>query len=127
MSKAIRTALGLVISLVLFSAIMITHASGQNADTDKKREHHSHLAKLAFWRHHKAADKRAKHGHVTQAPSKRVHVKAAQMKRTSANQATSKGDQKQTQHASKMSKPSPAKAPAANKTKPEPTAASLNQ
>src|SRR5437016_11701667 len=131
MSKAIRTALSLVVSLVLFSALTMAQAGG-NDDKGKKKEHHSSLAKVAFWRHHKDADKKAKQAQATQAPSKQAQAKTAQIKPASTNQAAGKKDQKQEQHASNMSKPSAKKAPAANKTKPrrkaqDPKTASLKQ
>src|SRR5579864_2389343 len=57
MSKAIRTTLSLVVSLVLLSALTMAQPGGSNADKDKNRdknkEHHSRLTKFAFWRHHK--------------------------------------------------------------------------
>jgi hypothetical protein len=117
MSKAIRTTLSLVISLVLFSALTMAQAGGNNADKDRNKEHHSHLAKLAFWRHHKDADKSAKQAQATQVPSKQAQAKTAQVKPVSTNQAAGKKDQKQEQHASNMSKPYVKKAPATNKTK----------
>jgi outer membrane biogenesis lipoprotein LolB len=55
MSKAIRTALSLVVCLVLFGALTMAQPGGNNADKDKNTEHHSRLAKVAFWRHHKPA------------------------------------------------------------------------
>jgi len=72
MSKAIRTALSLVVSLVLFSALTMAQAGGNNADKGKNKEHHSSFAKVAFWRHHKDADKKAKQAQATQAPSKQA-------------------------------------------------------
>src|SRR5947209_1047393 len=134
MSKAIRTALSLVVSLVLFSALTMAQAGG-NDDKGKNKEHHSRLAKVAFWRHHKDADKKAKQAQATQAPSKQAQAKTAQIKPASTKQAAGKKDQKdqkQEQHASNMSKPSAKKAPAANKTKPrqkaqDPKTASLKQ
>ncbi len=117
MSKAIRTALSLVVSLVLFSALTMAQAGG-NADKGKNKEHHRRFAKVAFWRHHKDADKKAKQAQATQAPSKQAQAKTAQIKPASTKQAAGKKDQKQEQHASNMSKPSAKKAPAANKTKP---------
>src|SRR5439155_4508214 len=113
MSKAIRTALSLVVSLVLFSALTMAQAGGNNADKGKNKEHHSRFAKVAFWRHHKDADKNAKQAQAAQAPSKQAQAKTSQIK-----PASGKKDQKQEQHASNMSKPSAKKAPAANKTKP---------
>lgn len=118
MSKAIRTTLSLVVSLVLFSALTMAQAGGNHADKDKNKEHHSRLAKVAFWRHHKHADKNAKQAQATQAPSKQAQAKTAQIKPASTKEAAGKKDQKQEQHASNMSKPSAKKAPAANKTKP---------
>jgi len=122
MSKAIRTALSLVVSLVLFSALTMAQAGGNNADKGKNKEHHSRFAKVAFWRHHKDADKNAKQAQATQAPSKRAQAKTAQIKPASTKQAAGKKDQKQEQHAGNMSKPSAKKLPAANKTKPRPKA-----
>ena len=130
MSKSIRTALSLVVSLVLFSALMMAEAGGTNADKGKNKEHHSRFAKVAFWRHH--ADKKAKQAQATQAPSKQAQAKTSQIKPASTKQAAGKKDQKQEQHASNLSKPSAKKAPAANKTRPrqkaqDPKTASLKQ
>jgi hypothetical protein len=131
MSKAIRTILNLVVSLMLFSAMTMAQAGGNHAEKDKNNEHHSRLAKVAFWRHHKDADKNAKPAQATQAPSKQAQAKTAQVKPASAKQTVGKKDQKQEQHASNVSKPSTKKAPAANKTKPrqaqDPKTASLKQ
>ena len=117
MSKAIRTILSLLVSLVLFSALAMAQPGGNNADKDKNKEHHSRLSKLAFWRHHKDADKNAKQAHATQTPSKPAQAKAAQIKPASTKQVAGKKDQKHEQHASNMSKPYVKKAPATNKTK----------
>src|SRR5437667_8531729 len=117
MSKAIRTALSLVVSLGLFSALTMAQAGG-NADKGKNKEHHSRFAKVAFWRHNKDADKKAKQAQATQAPSKQGQAKTSQIKPASTKQAAGKKDQKQEQRASNLSKPSAKKAPAANKTKP---------
>jgi hypothetical protein len=132
MSKAIRTALSLVVSLVLFSAATMAQAGGNNADKGKNKEHHSRFAKVAFWRHHKDADKQVKQAQATQSPSKQAQAKTAQIKPASNKRAAGKKDQKQEQHASNMSKPSAKKAPAANKTKPrqkaqDPKTVSLKQ
>jgi hypothetical protein len=127
MSKAIRTALSLVVSLVLFSALTMAQAGGDKAEKGKNKEHHSRLAKVAFWRHHKDADKKAKQAQATQAPSKQAQAKTAP---ASTKRTVGKKDQKQEQHGSNMSKPSAKKAPAANKTKPrqkDPKTASLKQ
>ncbi len=132
MRKVIRTTLSLVVGLVLFSALTMAHTGGNNADKGKNEQHHSRLAKVAFWRHHKDADKNAKQAHATQAPSKQAQAKTAQIKPVSTKQTAGQKDQKQEQHASNMSKPSAKKAPAANKTKPrqkaqDPQTASLKQ
>jgi hypothetical protein len=132
MSKAIRTILSLVVSLVLFSALTMAQAGGNNADKNKNKEHHSRLAKVAFWRHHKDADKNAKQAQAMQAPSKQAQAKTAQVKPAPAKQPAGKKDQKQEQQASNMSKPSAKKAAAANKTKPrqkaqDPKTVSLKQ
>jgi hypothetical protein len=141
MSKAIRTVLNLLVSLGLFSAMTMAQASGNNAEKDKNNEHHSRLAKVAFWRHHKDADKNAKQAQATQAPAKQAQAtqtpakqtqaKTAQVKPAAAKQTAGKKDQKQEQHASNVSKPSTKKAPAVNKTKArqaqDPKTASLKQ
>jgi hypothetical protein len=118
MNKAIRTIVSLVVSLLLFSAMTMAQAGGNNAEKDKNtnKEQHSRLAKVAFWRHHPDADKNAK---ATQAPSKQTQAKTAQVKPASAKQVAGKKDQKQEQHASNVNKPSTKKTPAANKTKPQ--------
>ena len=131
MNKAIRTIVSLVVSLLLFSAMTMAQAGGNNAEKDKSKEQHSRLAKVAFWRHHQDADKNAKRDQAAQAPSKQAQAKTAQIKPASTKEAAGKKDQKQEQHASNMSKPSTKKTPAANKTKPQqaqdPKTASLKQ
>jgi hypothetical protein len=105
MNKAFRTALSLVFSLVLFSALTTAHTGGNSAERETNREHHSRLAKVAFWRHHK----NAKQAQVSQARSKPAQERA-QINPASAKQ----------------------KALAANKTKPrhktqDPKTASVKQ
>jgi hypothetical protein len=131
MSKAVRTALSLVVSLVLFSALTMAQPRGNNGNKDKNKEHHSAFAKLAFWRHHKDANKNAKKARAARAPSKQAQAKTAQLKPATAKQAGKK-DQKLEQHASNVSKPSAKKAPAAHRDKPpdkaqDPKTASLKQ
>lgn len=116
MSKTIRTTLCLAVGLLLFSALTMAQAGGNNADKDTNKEHHSRLAKVAFWRHHKDADKNAKQAQATPAPSKQAPAKTAQIKPASSKQVAGKKDQ-QEQHASKMNQPIAKKAAAANKTK----------
>ena len=118
MSKAIRTILSLVVSLVLFSALTMAQTGGNTADKDKSKEHHSGLAKVAFWRHHNSADKNAKPAQATPAPSKQAQAKPAKVKPVSAKQVAGKNSQKSEQHASNMSKPAVKKTHVANKTKP---------
>ena len=118
MSKAIRTILSLVVSLMLLSALTMAQAGGNNAVKDQNKEHHSRLGKVAFWRHHNDADKTAKPAQGTPSPSKQAQAKTAQVKPVSAKQVAGK-NQTPEQHASNMSKPSVKKAPAANKTKPQ--------
>jgi hypothetical protein len=132
MSKAIRTILSLGVSLMLLSALTMAQTGGNNADKDKSKEHRSRFSKVAFWRHHKDADKTAKPVQAPQAPSKQAQAKPAQIKPASAKQITGKNSPKPEQHASNMSKPSVKKAPAAKKTKPlqkakDPKAISLKQ
>ena len=119
MSKAIRTTLSLVVALVLFSAVTMAQAAANTKNTENK-EHHSRLAKAAFWRH-KDANENAKQTKRTQA-SKQSHAKAAQLKPVSAKVSAGKKDQKQVQPAGKVSKPIAKKTPAASKTKPQPKA-----
>src|SRR5437660_1653106 len=122
MSKATRTILSVVVSLMLFSALTMAQTGAKNSDKDKNKEHHSRFAKVAFWRHHKDADKHAKQGNAMQAPSTQQQAKTAQLKPTSAKQPAGKSSQKQ-QHASQMmSKPSGKKLSGANKTKAQPKA-----
>ncbi len=64
MNRAIRTALSLVVSLVLFSTLTMAQPSGNKADKDQNKEHHSRLAKVAFWRHHKDADHKKAKAHA---------------------------------------------------------------
>jgi hypothetical protein len=132
MRKVIRIFLSLVVSLALFTTLTMAQAGGNNADKNKNKEHHSRISKLAFWRHHKDADKNAKQAQTTQAPSKPAQAKAAQIKPASTKQVAGTKDQKHEQHVSNMSKPYVKKAPATNKTKAQqkaqdPKAVSLKQ
>jgi len=119
MSKTTRTTVSLGVSLALFSALALAETGNANKDKNTQ-EHHSHLAKAAFWRHHKAADKSAKPAQRPQASSPKTQAKAApaQVKPVSAKVTTAKNVQKPAQHASSVTKPSPKKAPVASKTKP---------
>ena len=120
MSKTTRTTVSLAVSLTLFSALALAETGG-NANKDKStQEHHSHLAKAAFWRHHKDANKSAKPAQRPQASTSKTQAKAApaRVKPVVAKVSTAKNDQKPAQHASSVTKPSPKKAPIASKTKP---------
>ena len=132
MNKAMGIMPRLVVSLVLFSALTMSQAGANSADRDKNEEHHSRLAKIAFWRHHKDAGKNAKPAEATQVPAKPAQTKTSNLKPVSAKQVAGKRDQKQEQLASKTRKPSTKKAPTANKTKPrqkaqDPKTVSQNQ
>jgi hypothetical protein len=118
MNKAIRTALSLVVSLALLSALTMAQPRGSNTNKGKNKEHHSRFGKLAFWRHHKSAAKNTKQAHATQATSQHAQANTAQMKPALTKQVAGKKDQKPEQHASNISKASAKKSPAANKTKP---------
>ena len=118
MSKAIRTILSGVVSLVLLSALTMAQA-GANADKDKnEKEHHSRLAKAAFWRHHKESGKNTKPPQAPQV-SKQAPAKTAQLKPASAKLSAGKNDHKPAPHASNTSKPSAKKAPTASKAQPQ--------
>ena len=122
MNKVIRTVLSLVVSVMLFSALTMAQTGANNADKDKNKEHHSRFSKVAFWRHHNDADKKAKPVAAPQASSKPaqakiVQPKTAQLKPVSTKQVANKSDQKPEQHASNTSKPASKKAAAATKTK----------
>ena len=81
MSKTIRTALYLGMSVVLCSALAAARAGGNSADQHKTKnpDHHGRFAKLAFWHHHHGNAKQAqgKHAQAKHAPVKAGHTKAA--------------------------------------------------
>ena len=112
MSRAIRTALSLVVSLMLFSAVTMAQPGGNNADKNKGKEHHSRLGKIAFWHHHKNADNRAK----AQAPAKHARPETSQIKPAPARQVAAYRNQKQEQHASNRSKVAVNRASSTKKT-----------
>jgi hypothetical protein len=116
MSKAIRTTVSVVVGILLFSAMTMAQAGGNNTEKDKNKESHSRLGKVAFWRHHQDADN-AKRAQAARGPSKPAQAKTAQVKPASAKQIAGKKEQTQEQQASNLSKPSTKKTPAANKTK----------
>jgi hypothetical protein len=77
MRQPIRTVLGLVVSLVLFSVLAM--AQPGKAEKNNNEEHHS---RLAFWHRHRKADKKSK----AHTPSKQFQANRAQMKPASAKQ-----------------------------------------
>jgi len=134
MNRVLKTTLGLVVSLFLFSAsTMAETAPGTANKTVNKKEdtaHHSRLAKAAFWRHHDDAGTKAKPaaGASTNAKSQKPQTIPAQLKPVSAKVASGKNDQKPQKNSnsndvskSPSKKPVVAsKSPAANKTKSQP-------
>ena len=124
MSKVIRTMLSLAVALVLLGTLTMAQA-GANTDkknTDKNKndkQHHSRLAKTAFWRHHQKSTKNAKQVPAPLA-SKPAPAKTAQLKPVSAKASVGKKDRKPEQHSSNTAKPSPKKAPAASTANPQP-------
>ena len=122
MSKAVRTILSLVVSMVLFNAVAMAHAGGEHIDKHKKenKEHHSRLSKLAFWRHPKHTDTSLRTAQANHAAPKSIGVKTAQTTPTPHTSAAGKNSQKQAVHARGRA---PAKTrPAATKAKPKQTA-----
>jgi hypothetical protein len=125
MCKAVKTALSLVVGLVLASTLALAQAGGNSAQKTKNqnKEHHSRLKKVEFWRHHKDGGKNAKQ--PEQAQSKQAKAKPAQVKAVPVKQTVSTKDQKQVRHTSKVSKASAKKAPvhtAKSNPKSKPTA-----
>lgn len=101
MNKAIRMTLSLAVSLVLLSAVTIAQTAS-NGDKDKnKPEHHSHLSKAAFWRHHKDSSKSAKPAQLKRTPSQPANAKSAQLKPASAKMPTGKPQKQEPKTASK--------------------------
>jgi hypothetical protein len=127
MSKGIRTIVTLAVSLLLFSALVIAEPAKNDADKDKNKEHHSRLAKVAFWRHGKDADKKAKPAQTPSSHAKSEQVKSvpskgpktAQAKAVSPKQSGKKDKKdgaKQVPHAANVSKVSSKKTQVASKT-----------
>ena len=112
MDSAIKTTL--VGGLMLCSAMTLAQTVGKAG----KEEHHSRLAKVAFWRHHKDNAKNAKPARATPAQAKQVQAKPAQIKGAPARQAVIRKDHRQEHHGAKMGNTPAKKAPAATKKKP---------
>jgi flagellar biosynthesis GTPase FlhF len=75
---------------MLFSALTMAQAGGNNADKDRNERHHSRFTKVAFWRHHNDTNKNTKQAQATQAQSKPAQAKTAEIKPVSTKQAASK-------------------------------------
>jgi outer membrane biosynthesis protein TonB len=104
MNKSIRTILSLVAGLLLLSALTVAQATG-NANKDKtNKEHHSHLSKAAFWRHHKDGSKSTKPAQPAQPKAQSANGKTAQLKPASAKLSADK-TQKPEPKAKSVSKP----------------------
>ncbi len=126
MSKGIRTIVTLAVSLLLFSAVLLAEPAKNNASKDKNKEHHSRLSKVAFWRHSKDADNKAKPAQTPSRHAKSEQVKSvpskgpktAQAKAVSPKQSGKKDkkDVKQAPHAANVSKVSGKKTQVASKT-----------
>lgn len=106
MNRAVRTGLALVISVVLLSALSMAQSS---SDKDTNKQHHSRLAKVAFWRHPKDGGTKQKQAQPNEKSSDN-HAPAAQLKPTSAKTSAAKSpapntNQKQVQHAAVNKKP----------------------
>ncbi|HET7750364.1 MAG TPA: hypothetical protein VFK81_13345 [Terriglobales bacterium] len=108
-----------MVSLALLSAVALAEA-GKTGDKGKNdgKQHHSRLAKAAFWRHHGKKDKSPKQAEATKQQAKQA--KPAPVKPVAAKQASHKSSQKAKQQASKVSakKPSSQKV-ASSKTAPK--------
>ena len=125
MNKTVRTTLSLFLGMALLSAVALAGVNGTAAKKDNKdqKEHHSRLAKAAFWRHHHNEKNSAKpQAHQSQPKKASVDapkstpkaVKEANSKHVQKNaeQASSKHVQKNATHVSKLSPSSAKKAPA---------------
>ncbi len=100
MSKKVRNTLSVVIGLVLFSVVALAQGGGSTSGKDK--EHHSRLAKVEFWHHHKGSHKNAT-GTAKEAKSAQAQPRAAEA-RPVPFKHPGKRDQEREQHASKVSK-----------------------
>ena len=104
MSKKVRNTLSAVISLVLFSVVALAQGGGRTSgkDKDNNKEHHSRLAKVEFWHHHKGSHKNAT-GTAKEAKSAQAQPRAAEA-RPVPFKHPGKRDQEREQHASRVSK-----------------------
>lgn len=102
--KTVRTTLGLLVSTALLSAVAMAGVSGNAAkkDNQDQKQHHSRLAKAAFWRHHKK-DKDSAKPQAQQSHAKKASIVAAKNSSQPVKQASSKHVQKTT-HVNKVSK-----------------------
>jgi hypothetical protein len=104
MCKAVKTALSLVVGMVLAGTLAQAQAGGNSAQKTKtqNKEHHSRLKKVEFWRHHRDSAKNAKQ-------PKQAKAKPAQVRAVPVKQTVSTKDQKR--HASNVAKASAKKTP----------------
>lgn len=115
MNKTVRTTLSLFLGMALLSAVALAGVNGTAAKKDNKdqKEHHSRLAKAAFWRHQKN-EKNSVKPQARQSQSKKATVDAAKSKPKPVKQASSKHVHKNAEQVSKLRK-SPAKKSQAHK------------
>lgn len=113
MRKAANTLLIVASGLVLFSSMAFAKSATKDSGKD---EHHSKMAKVAFWRHHKTADNNTKQtpahkavtksqpkakasgAKVTPAKASESHPKVMPAKQTAKPKQTVKSQQSKTEH-----------------------------
>ena len=126
MNRAVRTGLTLGIS-VLLSTLSMAQSSN---DKDNNKQHHSRLAKVAFWRHQDDGTKQKQAQPIEK--SSNNHAPAAQLKPTSAKTSQAKSpapnpNQKQVQHAAVNKKPAGKSASASKPVSPNKTSKSSSK
>ena len=116
MSTNFRSVGSVLVSIVVLGILTVAHASASTDKNTKNEEHHGHLSKAAFWKHHKHHDKTAKPSPSMRpkAQTEKVQPKTAQLKPVSAKTSTATKEKNQA-HA-KASKPSTGKSVAVAKT-----------
>lgn len=88
MSKLLKATLIIGISLFVACSLAMGQANGQ-AKKDKK-ESHSRLSKVAFWRHHKESAKKAEQGKPESAKHSSAAVKPVSGKESATSKPTGK-------------------------------------
>ncbi len=94
MNKVMRVSLSVLVSILLLSALTMAKSADKNTTKAKEKEHHSRIAKAAFWRHHKSSTQKGKSASASREEAKPAQTKAAQLKPASAKQATPKASVK---------------------------------